>query len=156
MIGGAATPSSPGRSTMHARLLFVAVLTLAAVGCSRTYRIAPVSGRITIDGKPLANATVQFYPMAPATAENPGPTAIGRTDEDGRYTVAPFDGSASKGAVVGKNKVIITLNPPPADPKDMRPRHYVQIPARYNRKSELERDVPPEGGEVNFELSSKP
>jgi hypothetical protein len=142
---------------MHPRMLCLALVALAAAGCGRQpYRIAPVSGRVTLDGKPLPYATVQFYPMAAATSENAGPTAIGRTDLDGRYKLAPFDNSAATGAVVGRNKVIITVNPPPPDPKDTRPKHYVQLPVRYNRKSELEKEVPPEGGEVNFELTSKP
>ena len=127
-----------------------------AAGCGGpTYKVAPVSGRVTLDGKPLANATVQFYPLAEPGAGEPGPTSIGHTDESGRYTLALSDGKSTPGALVGKHKVIITLTPK-ENPADTRPKHYVQLPARYNRNSELQREVPPQGAEINFELRSKP
>src|SRR5438874_57919 len=97
---------------MYPRALVLAAVAISAIGCGRQpYRIAPVSGRVMLDGKPLANATVQFYPLAAATSENAGPTALGRTDEEGRYVLVPFDRSAAKGAVVGQNKVMITVHP---------------------------------------------
>jgi len=138
---------------MTRRSLIVIVAAASIAGCGQAYKIAPVSGRITLDGKPLANATVQFYPVAPPGTD-PGPTSIGHTNEDGRYSLALIDGG-TLGAMVGKHKVFITVNPKP-DPNDKRPRHYVQVPMRYNRKSELERDVPPGGAECDFELTSKP
>ena len=58
-----------------------ALLLLAYVGCSSSGPdIAYVSGRVTMDGKPLAQATVVFIP-------EDGRPAGARTDADGRYVL---------------------------------------------------------------------
>jgi len=44
---------------------------------------AKVAGRVTLDGQPLANATVTFHPVGKA-----GAIAYGTTDADGRYELA--------------------------------------------------------------------
>jgi hypothetical protein len=129
---------------MFRRPLVFTVLALWAAGCGgQGYKIAAVSGRVTLNGKALANATVQFYPDAPP-GTTAGPTSVGHTDEDGRYALALVDNAATKGATIGKHKVFITLTPKD-DPNDKRPKHYVQLPARYNRRSELTFDVPAGG-----------
>jgi hypothetical protein len=141
---------------MDRRSLVLTVVAAWVAGCGGPgYRIAPVSGRVTLDGKPLAQATVQFYPVGPQSNVSPGPPSSGVTDDDGRFTLVLSDGTAKKGAVVGKHKVIVLLTPK-QDPADTRPRHYVQLPAKYNRRTELEREVPAQGAEPTFELTSKP
>lgn len=55
----------------------------------------PVTGRLTLDGKPLAGATVAFHAYNEKT-EKHAHVADGRTDELGRFTVstyAKFDGA---------------------------------------------------------------
>src|SRR5438045_3919382 len=99
---------------MNRRSLVLAAVAVWTAGCGQSYKTAPVSGRVTLDGKPLANATVQFYPVA-APGTDPGPTSLGHTDEDGRYTLSFVDSAATKGALVGKHKVFIT-NSPKVDP----------------------------------------
>ena len=142
---------------MNRHVLILTVVAVCTAGCGGPgYKIAPVSGRVTLDGKPLADAAVQFYPEAvPGSTESPGPTSIGHTDGDGRYTLVLVQDTETNGAVVGKHKVFINLTPK-MDPNDKRPRHYGQLPMRYNRRTELVREVPAEGGEQNFELTSKP
>jgi hypothetical protein len=132
----------------------VLVLPLAGCGGGASYRTAPVSGRVTLDGKPLPDATVEFVPEAKPEAKGPLPSSIGLTDADGRYSLALSSGSQAKGAVVGKHKVIILLSAA-AGAHDTKPTFHKQLPARYNRQTELTRDVPAEGLETNFELKSK-
>jgi hypothetical protein len=133
------------------------VLILLAAGCGGgAHRIAPVSGKITLDGKPLNNASVLFGPIGSADNKEPGPSAVGKTDAEGRFSLMAVDGSMTPGAVVGKNKVVITAgaNDDPNDPKRT---FHKQLPAKYNRNSTLVFDVPAEGTDAaNFELSSKP
>ena len=141
----------------RACLLCVALAVLpAGCGGGRPYKVAPVSGRVLLDGKPLAYATVQFVPVAGAASENPPPSSVGLTDQDGRYELVLTDANRTKGAVVGKHMVLISLGEE-ASAHDTKPTFHKQLPDRYNRKSTLECDVPPGGrDDANFDdLTSK-
>ncbi len=84
------------------RSLFIVVaIGLLAVGCGRN-NVAPVSGRITLDGKPLMRATIVFQPDS--EDKNPGPGAVGKTDMEGRYRLTLMTGK-TEGAIIGKHKV---------------------------------------------------
>ena len=77
----------------------VAAITLLAVGCARSDvpETAVVEGTVSMNGKPLPNIGVVFFPTGS------GPMASGNTDQEGRFeltTVKPKDG-----AVVGKHRV---------------------------------------------------
>ena len=61
--------------------------------------IAPVSGVVTLDGKPVEGAAVGFV------AVGDGPVANGTTDAEGRYTLTCMNQS---GAVVGEYRVIVS------------------------------------------------
>jgi hypothetical protein len=129
------------------------------VGCGpKPPRVAQVSGRVTLDGKPLPKASVTFVPMASKENQNPGPTAQGMTDSDGRYQVA-VDVS-TPGAVVGKCRIYVTtiLSDPAIDDRDAGgPIRKVRdkVPQRYNQGTELQFEVPPGGtSQANFHLTS--
>ncbi|HZT79944.1 MAG TPA: carboxypeptidase-like regulatory domain-containing protein [Gemmataceae bacterium] len=135
------------------RLLPVLPLLLLA-GCDTgPYKIAPVSGRVTLNGKPLANVAVTFQPIAPEGSIDAGPGSSGVTDADGRYTLTLI-GKDRKGAVVGKHKVRITYVPD-AGAEDDAPRRFKQLPAKYNSRTTLECEVPPGGKkDADFALAS--
>jgi hypothetical protein len=136
---------------MHSRLL-IAVVLLAAVGCKGEIS-APVSGRVTLDGKPLANARVNFQPDEDGKV-NPGPGSFAETDKDGRYSLELMDGGM--GAMIGKHRVMITKITSGTDPADDRTRQRNQVPRRYNLDTELTCTVPPGGRtDADFELHSK-
>ena len=82
-----------------------ALLALSIGGCGNT-RYAPVSGVVTLDGKPYRNAVVMFQPSMTQDNPNPGRGSSGSTDENGRFSVKTFEGQA--GAVIGKHLVRIT------------------------------------------------
>jgi hypothetical protein len=75
-------------------------LALAVAGCGRGPALAPVSGTVTMNGKPLARVRVEFWP------EEGSPRSTGSTDEAGRFTLTT-DGTAKPGAVVGRHKVVL-------------------------------------------------
>jgi hypothetical protein len=145
---------------MLRRLTILAALAVLPAGCGGgSYKTAAVSGRVTLNGQPLADAAVMFNPVATPGNVNPGPGSTGVTDADGRYTLT-IVGKTTKGAVVGKNKVEITMmkhdSADPADDKPQRSKPSVKIPVRYHSKdSKLECDVPSGGTDsANFDLTS--
>ena len=139
------------------RIALFGLMLLVVVGCGGGPDLAAVSGRVTYDGKPLADATVGFYPLGSHTTI----LSSGKTNASGEYTLTTVKDNKA-GAVVGKHRVSITVEPNlsgesdlPADklPKNRPPR----IPAKYQgTESELSCDVPSGGKtDANFELKSK-
>lgn len=139
-------------------LIAPAVLALAALGCGGG-KVAPVSGRVTLDGKPLANAHVSFQPSGEGGGHNPGSGSYGITDADGRFTLRVVEGD-QLGAVVAKHRVEVTLRGAGGD--EDTDRHAkgapkaVSLPERYNRNTELTFEVKSGGStEANFDLQSR-
>ena len=139
------------------RMRFVLGLALlSAVGCGgSSYRFAPVSGKITLDGKPLAGASVNFQPIAVGSETGPG--SAGKTNEKGEYTLTSSKGK--NGAQVGKHQVSISLLNAQVGDRDERPPRggwplADKLPAKYNVNSELSFVVPPGGSDqANFDLN---
>jgi hypothetical protein len=118
----------------------IAMLMAAAIGCGKSGpQIAPVHGRVTLDGRPLVRADITFQPEGAQRA------SIGRTDDEGHYELAYKRGEP--GAIVGKHTVHVEVsselvkNPPP-------------IPARYAANSELHHQVEPGENEIDLKLES--
>jgi hypothetical protein len=143
---------------MRNRWVFGSLL-LCIIGCGGP-SFVPVSGKVTLDDKPLAGATVGFYPLSvkPGT---PAPNSSGRTNDKGEYTLTAAT-SKTKGAAVGKHRVSITLEPDltgsdlPANklPKGGRPPKL--SPTYQGESSELTCDVPSGGKtDADFALKSK-
>ncbi len=147
--------------------LMIPLAVIALVGCGggkADYEIAPVSGVVTLDGDPLANASVVFIPAVDDATGDAGaldlPTAVGTTDKDGRYSLSiPTQGEVN-GCPVGKFMVSITRSDGVSDedtdelPED--DDEFVdEIPARYNEESRLRCTVGPDGTDsANFTLKS--
>ncbi len=110
--------------------LVLSTVVLAAVaGCGRR-DIGRVEGRITFEGRPVADAVVTFLPKN-------RPQAGGKTDADGRYVLNTF--RKGDGAFQGSCQVTIgpygevteeDLNPPPGAPP-RRPEERTDIPEVY-------------------------
>ncbi|SRR5579883_3401125 len=129
---------------------------LGTAGCSQGYRLAPVSGTVTLNGQPLAGADVHFQPIGSKDNPNPGPGSHGKTDDQGRYSLRVDERQA--GAVVGTHRVMIfaytrgTAGPQPdaggGKKKD-------RVPLRYNEKTELTCEVPAGGrSDADFPLTA--
>ncbi len=126
-------------------------LLFLAAGCGGN--IASVSGRVTVDGEPLRNASVTFTPIATGT-QSAGPGSYGKTDADGRFTLKRID-TDRPGAVVGKHRVIIASETDVGAESDINVPTKEVIPARYRDGSETF-EVPAGGtSQANFEIKTK-
>ena len=137
-------------------LLPALLLSLLLLGCGDTAGtpLVPVSGRVMMDNKPLAHATVQFTPESKPGGEI-GPLAFGTTDAEGRYTLKTvIKGKDFEGAVPGKHHVQISVVDRTVG---ARAKNGNQVPPRYNRDSKVDFTVSAEGTqEANFlDLKSK-
>jgi len=134
--------------------LVIATVALIAIhsGCGPSQPplpdLAPVSGLVTLDGVPVANALVYFRP----TGE--GQPSVGRTSDSGRYQLEYRDDVP--GAVVGDHTVQIRTGGETLDESgeviDEKPE---RIPARYNSQSKLRETVSTGENEISFELTSR-
>ena len=137
--------------------VLLAALGLAASGCGRGSgpKVVPVSGTVTIDGKPAANIAVVFQPIATGKGEA-GMGSTGVTDAQGRFTLTLTGSDKRPGAVVGKHRVTFsgqaaqraetddTVKLGPPDP----------VPPKYREKP-LEFEVPAGGTDkADFKLES--
>ena len=146
-------------SALRRLALAFSVVVLATVGCGDDLNVVPVSGRITVDGKPFAGAHINTQPVASDMENpNPGPGSFGTTDTDGRYTLELATPS-EPGAVVGKHRVTIIMEKDahtdnPADDRYHPP--SVQLPPWFGDGKSIFIEVP-EGGtdSANLELSTK-
>lgn len=137
-----------------------AVLLGTITGCGAG--LVPVSGTVTLDDKPLANATVMFAHEDPA-----GRDAHGITNDQGVFTLStqrPGDG-----ALPGSYKITVhhsdsSQAPPsgatPADVQKAKPKvakPSVVLPAIYTQadKTVLKHRVPDDGA-VSLKLRSSP
>jgi hypothetical protein len=142
---------------------FLVVVVAAVLGCrgsSKPYRTAAVSGRVTLDGAPLAGARVTFRPEHdPQSGLTSGPEAHGETDAGGRYSLTTV--FKDRGATVGRNRVLIStrkqerpLNDPDGPVKEVAPE---RVPGKYfTDQAPLHFDVPARGtASADFTLTSK-
>ena len=89
----------------RARLLALAALMLLIPpGCGRSGpEMAPVSGRVAYQGKPVPKGTIAFVPVAPN-----GRTATGALGPDGSYTLQTEE--PEDGAQLGEYRVTISAH----------------------------------------------
>jgi hypothetical protein len=123
---------------MRIRYLLCFVAFSCCAGCAKS-DVAPVTGRITLDGKPLGSAMVLFQLEGKSAASS-------GTDKDGRYELVYKRGVM--GAPVGTNRVTILPGPDPF------PRGLI-IPPRYSAESQLHADVEPHPNVFNFDLKTE-
>src|SRR4051794_4970198 len=90
--------------TVRPWLVFLYAAALAA-GCSGP-KLVPVSGQVTLNGRPLKNVRVEFHPDPDQGAS--GPSSSGVTDDDGRFTLICPARANAPGAVVGHHRVVLS------------------------------------------------
>lgn len=141
------------------------VLVAGMLGCGSGPKYVPVSGIITLDGKPYGEAVVSFQPVMTEGNPNPGRGSSAETDANGRFVLKTDE--AKVGAVAGKHKVrimtrgndvITNFDPEKGSPDGVlaapAPRGKVDpIPLEWRDK---EFEVPPGGTDkANFDIVTK-
>lgn len=124
-------------------------LGLLCAGCEqRRYVTVPVSGRITLDGKPTEGVHVSFQP------QGGGPASVGLTDKEGRYQLRRID-TQQPGALVGTHRVYFSLVAENVATDDVGRSFKSRLPDKY-RKGMITFTVPPGGtDQADFHLSSR-
>ncbi len=136
---------------MLRRGLLLAAVALLSAGCGNDepYNIVPVSGRVTLNGKPVEKVSVTFYPVPAPGSSSAGPSSNGVTDADGVYTLKLISTKDRAGAVVGKHKVRFNSAGEPWDP-DVQPKPppgpAVSLPIKYLRHDKMLDFEVPAGG----------
>jgi hypothetical protein len=123
------------------------VLLISLIGCQRGPQLAPVSGTVKLDGKPLGLAEVTFQPEDHRRASH------GIADANGHYVLRY--NREEMGALVGPHSVQIRSATEVSLPNgkfELRPQ---LVPPRYNSQTELHREVKPGQNEFDFDLSTK-
>ena len=114
--------------------LSFAMVVLFVAGCSRQSPTVTVSGTVTYQDQPLAEASVSFIPI------DGGRPATGETDGSGRFTLTTF--KSGDGALPGEHVVIVEkLQQRKGD--DVYAEYESVIPKRYGhvKHSDLKADV---------------
>lgn len=149
-----------------ASLLAAGLIGLSGCGGSGGVQFAPVSGYVTVDGKPYDSAVVVFQPVASKGNINPGMGSSGYTNAEGWFSLKCMDGRNS-GAVVGKhivqimtkgNNVVgqdIGTGSPDGVLNEPTKSNLNVIPPEWNSDSKKEFDVQPGGtAKANFDIIS--
>ena len=76
------------------------------LGCGSDHSLAPVSGTVTVDGKPEGGIKLYFSPIAVENNNNAGPYSTGITDDNGGFVLE--DRHGNRGAVVGKHRAVVS------------------------------------------------
>lgn len=130
--------------------LAVGLLVTAATGCGGATRpnvpFGTVTGQVTLDGEPLANAQVAFEPAT-------GRPSYGRTSESGAYELR-YKGQPW-GAIAGRHTVRITTADVIEESPDAKPIIIKErLPRRYHESSTLTADVTAGANVIDFTLTS--
>ncbi len=127
-------------------VLLISCLVLL-VGCSGKPEhpdVGRVSGVVTLDGQPLAEATIMFQPAN-------GRASQATTDSAGKYSLIYLDGVP--GAMLGTHTVIIRTEIPGEDGQP--PIAKEKLPKKYHDRTELTAEVKPGSNTHNFPLTSQ-
>ena len=127
------------------------VLLLFLPGCGSNGRVA-VKGTVTLNGRPLHGAQIEFVPQLGTAAPTVGGDIV-----EGKFSIG-----ADKGPLAGRYRVkIVKSGPTGRKIRDVRSNaiidEYAQIlPARYNEQTELEVEVTSGGpNDFTFTIEAK-
>ena len=137
--------------TMSRKLQWVFIVSLLGfIGCgagsSDQLKLGKVTGTVTLDGKPLADADVSFQPAN-------GRASVGTTDETGAYDLVYLNDV--KGATIGANQVMISTKKSPEDDNDKSGGTPERLPKKYHSQTTLSADVKAGENVFDFSLDSK-
>ena len=128
--------------------ILAALALVLSAGCGDVPdNLGRVSGKVTLDGQPLANATVVFSPKTAASQ------SIAVTDANGEYSL--LYAAKIRGAEPGEHRVAVstfTEGDPDGDPPVAKVAE--RVPYKYNLRSELSATVSRGKNTVNLDLAT--
>lgn len=128
------------------RFVAIALLGLGLTGCGQSGpKLADVEGVVTLDGKPLEGVMLEYQPQG-----GKGSPSVGYTDKNGKYRLR-FS-RERWGAVPGTHVIRIDHD---WEPGNDQPKPAFKIPPRFNKQSDIRRDLQAGLNTVSFELESK-
>ena len=130
------------------RLFPYCLCLLALLGCSGA-SLVPVEGTVTLDGKPLANATVG---LERSGGDKESSLYTADTDAAGKFAIRSFD-SGRIGAVPGEYAVMIRSVKAPPGANEMTVLPPERVPPAY-RDGSMKLTVP-EGGTTTADFAIK-
>ena len=110
----------------------------------------PLSGKVTVDGEPMASGVISFLPQEKGGRVSGGPI------KDGTYAVAE-----AMGPNAGKYRVEIRWNKPTgrrvkdAYGEEIMDEYKEGLPAKYHSSSELTAEVSAKQTKFDFDLNTK-
>jgi hypothetical protein len=151
--------------TLNQRLRIPALVLVSAAliaGCDSGPKLVPVTGKVTLDGKPLDGANIAFAPEPGNAVPIQG---LDVTGAEGNYTLMA---NGRRGVPPGKYKVVISK---------VEAKSGVVIPDEFKKdpmmakmagmtketlpdsvsgvgESQFDREVPPEGGTFDFDVKA--
>ncbi|MCA8988065.1 MAG: carboxypeptidase regulatory-like domain-containing protein [Planctomycetaceae bacterium] len=135
------------------RFTILTVILLASLGCgggaSDVPELTPATGTVTLDGAPLADASITFELQDAGEGKK---SSWGKTDASGKYEM---QFGAHKGVRPGKHKVSISKITGDSEDPEKRGDIKESIPDRYNSSTTLTVDVTDGGGPYDLQLQSK-
>jgi hypothetical protein len=159
----------PPRTCHVADWTIIALAAVTSLGCRRSDQPVPVSGKVTVNGVPVANAGIVFHPK-----DGKGRPATAETGEDGTYRLTTY--SAGDGALRGEYRVTVVWEEPVhpylalrdgAPQKEALRNDYEQWKAKHKDRpspihpeyanagsTPLEQKVPAPGGVANFDVQT--
>jgi hypothetical protein len=91
---------------MRRHLFLVACAVFCFAGCGGgDFKVAKVTGKITVGGKPVTGGDVMFMPLGKDEKGQSGKAARSQIRADGGYSLTTYD--AFDGAVIGKHQVTL-------------------------------------------------
>lgn len=131
----------------------VLVVGLCGCGGEPGFKRLAVSGDVNLDGAPLADGSIEFFPIAPTV----GPRAAGQI-KDGKFTM-----TNKTGPVAGTHRVEIYVDQHIAmeEPEVAAAQPGYSLPPnpvdeRFNTKSELKETISDATTPLKYEVKSRP
>lgn len=121
------------------------ILALPTSGCGHGGK-GIVRGEATLDGEPISQGAVHFFPVAGDAPSAGGPIVDGAFSVEA--PIGPMRVEITAPKVIGKRKAYNTPESPLVDVLAER------VPARYNAQSELTFEVKPRTNRVRFDLTT--
>ncbi|MFI4852675.1 MAG: carboxypeptidase-like regulatory domain-containing protein [Gimesia chilikensis] len=132
--------------------LVCGMLLIVNAGCSgnsaQKPELAEVTGTVTLDGKPLSDAIIDFFPQS-AADKSQSRASSAATDTEGKYTLR-YDNNTT-GAIPGEH--LVRISKPDGEAEVAGPE---TLPARYNEQTTLQVTVSKTApNQIDFDLKSK-